>query len=130
MSGAEQAVRAKALALLGGDAVLAALVHGVFDGTPARVSAPYVSVGVAEGVDWGTKDRAGREVRLTLALVGVGGAVDDVAAGRIDAVVAGLRGVAGDWSVVSARVVRTRFGFLRDGGWRHEVVVRCRCLVD
>lgn len=128
MSGAEQAVRAKALALLAGDAELAALVHGVFDGTPSRVSAPYVSVGVAEGADWGTKDRAGREVRLTLALVGVGSAVDDVAAGRIDAVIAGLRGLAGGWSVVSARVVRTRFSFAREGGWRHEVVVRCRCL--
>lgn len=129
MSGAEQAVRAKALALLAGDAALAALVHGVLDGTPGRVSAPYVSIGAAEGVDWGTKDRAGREVRLTLALVGVGGAVDNVAAGRIDAVVAGLRGVAGDWSVVSVQVVRTRFSFAREGGWRHEVVVRCRCLV-
>ena len=42
---------------------------------------------------------------------------------------AGVRGVAGDWSVVNARVVRTRFGFGRDGGWRHEVVVRCRCMV-
>ena len=128
MSSAEQAVRAKALAMLAGDAALAALVHGVFDGTPVRVSAPYVSVGAAEGVDWGTKDRAGREVRLTLALVGVGSAVDDVAAGRIEAVVAGLRGEADGWSVVSARAVRTRFGFGRDGGWRHEVVVRCRCL--
>lgn len=129
MSGAEQAVRARALALLAGDAALTALVHGVFGGVPARVSAPYVSVGAAEGVDWGTKDRAGREVRLTLALVGVGSAVDDVAAGRIEAVVAGLRGAADGWSVVSARVVRARFGFVRDGGWRHEVVVRCRCLV-
>lgn len=128
MSAAEQAVRARALTLLAADTALAGLVHGVFDGTPPRVSAPYVSVGAAEGVDWGTKDRAGREVRLTLALVGVGGAVDDVAAARIDAVVAGLRGAAGDWSVVSARVMRARFGFLREGGWRHEVVVRCRCL--
>ena len=129
MSGAEQAVRAKALALLADDAELAALVHGVFDGTPVRVNPPYVAVAGAEGIDWGTKDRAGREVRLTLALVGVGGAVDDVAAGRIEAVVAGLRGVADGWSVVSVRVVRTRFDFGRDGGWRHELVVRCRCLV-
>ena len=129
MSGAEQAVRAKALALLAGDAALAALVHGVFDGTPGRVSAPYVSVGAAEGADWGTKDCLGREVRLTLALVGVGAAIEDVAAARIDAVVAGLRGAADGWSVVSARVVRTRFSFAREGGWRHEVVVRCRCLM-
>lgn len=129
MSGAEQAVRARALALLAGDAELAGLVHGVFDGTPPRASAPYVSVGGAEGTDWGTKDRAGREVRLTLVLVGVGAAVDDAATGRIDAVMAAMRGVAGGWSIVGARVVRTRFGFLREGGWRHEVVVRCRCLV-
>lgn len=128
MSGAEQAVRGRALALLAGDAELAGLVHGVFDGTPPRVSAPYVVVGAAEGSDWGTKDRAGREVRLTLTLVGVGSAVDDIAAGRIDAAVAGLRGAADGWSVVSARVMRTRFGFAREGGWRHEVVVRCRCL--
>lgn len=128
MSAAEQAVRARALTLLAADTALAGLVHGVFDGTPPRVSAPYVSVGAAEGVDWGTKDRAGREVRLTLALVGAGGAVDDVAAARMDAVAAELRGAADGWSVVSARVMRTRFGFLREGGWRHEVVVRCRCL--
>ncbi len=128
MSGAEQAVRGRALALLAGDAELAGVVHGVFDGTPPRDSAPYVVVGAAEGSDWGTKDRAGREVRLTLTLVGVGSAVDDIAAGRIDAAVAGLRGAADDWSVVSARVMRTRFGFAREGGWRHEVVVRCRCL--
>lgn len=129
MSGAEQAVRARALTLLTGDAALAGLVHGIFDGTPPRASAPYVAVGGAEGFDWGTKDRAGREVRLTLVLAGAGAAIDDVAAGRIEAVAAGLRGAAGGWSVVSARVVRTRFGFMREGGWRHEVIVRCRCLV-
>lgn len=128
MSGAEQAVRARALALLAADAELAGMVHGIFDGTPPRASAPYVSVGAAEGGDWGTKDRAGREVRLTLALAGVGSAPDDRAAERIEAVVAALRGVAGGWIVVGARTIRTRFGFGRDGGWRHEVVVRCRCL--
>ncbi|WP_411340586.1 DUF3168 domain-containing protein [Sphingopyxis sp. J-6] len=128
MSGAEQAVRVRALDLLSADAELAALVHGIFDGTPPRASAPYVSVAAAEGSDWGTKDRAGREVRLTLLLAGTGSAPGDRAAGRIEAVVASLRGAAGDWTVVGARAIRTRFSFARDGGWRHEVVVRCRCL--
>lgn len=128
MSGAEVAVRARALALLTGDAVLAGLVHAIFDGVPARASAPYASVGAAEGSDWGTKDVAGREVRLTLVLAGVGAAGDDAAAGRIEALVPALRGDAGGWRIVGARVVRTRFGFLKDGGWRHEMVVRCRCL--
>lgn len=128
MSGAEQAVRAKALALLEGDAELAGMVHGIFDGTPPRVSAPYVAVGAAEGSDWGTKDRAGREIRLTLALVGVGSGIDDKAAARIEAVVAALRGAAGAWAVVGARTIRTRFTFAREGGWRHDIMVRCRCL--
>ncbi|WP_432768328.1 MAG: DUF3168 domain-containing protein [Sphingopyxis sp.] len=130
MSAAEQAVRERALAVLAGDAALAAAVHGVFDGVPARATAPYVTVGAAEGRDWGTKDAAGREVRLTLALVGAGRAADaDGAAARIEAAAALLRGNAAGWRIVAARVVRTRLSLAKDGGWRHEVVVRCRCLV-
>ena len=128
MSGAEQAVRAKALALLAGDSDLAGLVHGVFDGVPPRASAPYVSVGGAEGRDRGTKDRAGREVQLTLVLNGVGESADRGAVARIEAAAAALRGAADGWTVIGARVVRTRFTFARDGGWRHETIVRCRCL--
>ncbi|MGV1684206.1 DUF3168 domain-containing protein [Sphingopyxis sp. NJF-3] len=125
--GAEQAVRARALALLVADAELAGLVHCVFDGVPPRVTAPYVSIGAAEGRDWGTKDRPGREVRLTLALIGTG-ASDGRAAACIEAALDALRGAAEDWQIVGARVLRTRFAFQRDGGWRHELVVRCRCL--
>ena len=128
MSGAEQAVRAKALALLGGDSDLAGLVHGVFDGLPPRASAPYISVGGAEGRDWGTKERAGREVQVTLVLNGVGESADDGAVARIEAAAGALRGAADGWTVVGARVVRTRFAFGRDRGWRHETIVRCRCL--
>jgi len=128
MTGAEGALRARALDLLARDEALAGMVHGIFDGTPPRASAPYVAVGTADGVDWGTKDRAGREVRLTLTLVGIGSAVDDRAAARVEAVAAALRGPMGDWSVISARPIRTRFTFAREGGWRHEIIVRCRCL--
>ncbi|MDZ3830342.1 MAG: DUF3168 domain-containing protein [Sphingopyxis sp.] len=126
--GAEQAVRARALALLRADAELARLVHGVFDGVPPRASAPYVSVGGAEGGDWGTKDRAGREVRLTLVLAGAGSARGDGAAARIEAIVGALRGGAAGWTIVAARTLRTRFAVAREGGWRFEMLVRCRCL--
>lgn len=128
MSSAEQAVRLRALTLLAADGELAERVHGVFDGTPPRASAPYVSVAGAEGRDWGTKDRAGREVRVTIMLTGVGESGDGIAVGRIEAVAAAMRGSTGTWDIVAAHVVRTRFAFARDGGWRHEVVVRCRCL--
>lgn len=136
MSGsAEQAVRMKALALLRGDAALAGQVHGVFDGVPPRATAPYILVGGAEGSDWGTKDRPGREVRLTLALVGAGAAADHAAMARIESAATALRGPAGDWTVVGARTVRTRFILVREngpreGGWRHEILVRCRCLAE
>lgn len=130
MTSAEGAVRARAIDLLARDDALAAMVHGIFDGTPPRASAPYVAVGTADGVDWGTKDRAGREIRLTLTLVGVGCGVDDRAAARIEAVVATLRGAADGWAVVGVRTIRTRFTFARDGGWRHEFILRCRCLED
>lgn len=128
MSGAETVVRAKALELLAGDAQLGGLVHGVFDGVPPRATAPFVSVGAAEGVDWGTKDRSGREVRLTLTLVGAGEAADMSAAARIEACAGALRGDAAGWQIAGARVIRTRFAFAREGGWRWEAVVRCRCL--
>ena len=127
---AERAVRQKALAVLGGDSVLAGLVHGVYDGVPPRATIPFLSVGGAEGSDWGTKDRAGREVRLTLALHGAGEGAGGDAAGQIEAAVAALRGPAGGWTIVSARAVRMRLAPMRDGGWRHETVVRCRCLAD
>ncbi|MBN8842661.1 MAG: DUF3168 domain-containing protein [Sphingomonadales bacterium] len=129
MSAPEQAMRAWAIARLGADAELAARVHGVFDGVPARATAPFVSVGVAEGSDWGTKDRPGREVRLAVTLHGVGDSLDEAAAALIEALAATLREQADGWAVVSRREVRTRFAFARDGAWRHEVIVRCRCLM-
>lgn len=128
---AEQAVRARALALLRDDGELSALVHGVYDAPVARASLPYIAVGAAEGSDWGTKDVPGREVRLTLMLNGVGEAGGDSAGARIEALAAMLRGTAGAWRIVAARVVRTRLAVTKDGGgWRHDIVVRCRCLAD
>lgn len=128
MTGAEQAVRARARTLLMQDDALMERVHGIFDGPPPRASAPYVAIGGAEGRDWGTKDRPGREVRLTLTLAGVGSALDDRAARCVEHVVDALRGRADGWTIIGARIVRTRFAFAREGGWRHELVVRCRCL--
>lgn len=130
MSSAEQAVRARMLALLQADGVLAGLVHGIFDGEPPRASAPFVSVGDAAGADWGTKDRAGREVRLTMVLVGVGEPGDGAAAmAQVEAAVPMLRGLAEGWEIVSARTVRTRLARGKASGWRHQIELRCRCLV-
>ena len=128
MRTAEQTVRAHAVARLADDATLAGRVHGVFDGNPARATAPYIAVGAAEGSDWGTKDQPGREVRLTIMLHGIGESRDDETAAGIEQAAGALRGPADGWTIVSSRVVRTRFAIARDSGWRQEMVVRCRCL--
>ena len=49
-------------------------------------------------------------------------------AARIETAASALRGATDGWTIAGVRVVRTRFAFTREGGWRHEIVVRCRCL--
>ncbi len=53
---------------LAGDAALIAQVNGVFHRIPARIAAPYVLLDDVLATDWGTKDRAGREVRLAFSI--------------------------------------------------------------
>lgn len=126
--GAEAAVRAYALALLQSDIALSGLVQGIFDGEPLRATAPFVTIGDAEGSDWGTKDRVGREIRLSILLNGVGDSLNGAAAARIESQLNLLRGMADGWDIVSARIVRVRFAHSKNGGWRQSWVVRCRCL--
>lgn len=64
--GAEAAARAALVAALRGDAGLMARVNRVHDDPPGRAAPPFVAVGECTGADWGTKDRPGREVRLTV----------------------------------------------------------------
>lgn len=125
---AEQAVRARALAVLAGDSDLAGRVHGIFDGAARRASAPYVVVGAAESVDWGTKDQPGREVRLTVTLVGVDPGGPGDAGARIGALAPMLRGGGEGWTIAAVRTLRSRFSLRRAGGWQQDMIVRCRCL--
>ena len=127
---AEQAVRARLVALLAADGPLAGLVHGIFDYPPRRAAMPHVAVGSAESGDWGTKDRAGREVRLTLLLAGTDPDGPGEAAARIEAMLPSLRGAADGWEVVAVRLMQSRFTRRREGGWRQQYALRCRCLAD
>ena len=92
MSGtAEGAVRARLLSLL--DALRSGEnpVHGVHDGAVARASVPHISIGAAQGEPWGTKDRPGRAVRVTVTLMSGGDRRDEAAAARMEAVAATVR---------------------------------------
>lgn len=125
---AEMAVRAGVLTALQGDAALAALLNGVWDGVPVKASAPFAVVGECLGSDWGTKDRPGREVRVTLTVQdrreGGGGLAEMLA--LADAAV--KRVVVPGYEVGTVALLRSRVVRGREDGWRAVVDYRVRVL--
>ena len=103
----------------------------LFDGEPVRASLPYGVVGDCIGADWGGKDVAGRELRLTIGLHD-GGETPGRLAGmiaRIDPVLAGVA-VREGWRIVTARLVRSRVARAarQGGGWTAVVDYRVRAV--
>lgn len=125
---AAAAVAARLTALLDSDPAVMRVVHGVYDRPVPRATPPLIEIGAVTASDWGTKDRAGCELRIAVRHVAPGPG-DRVVAERIAAAVAGLRGVAGPWEVVAARILRSRSGFDRQGQWEQSFEVRARCLM-
>lgn len=127
MLGAEEAVRARLLALMTADADLAAVVTGVYDQSVPRMSAPYVLIGAADGREWGTKDREGREIWVRADYVGQ----KDSAREALDLMARAaraLRGASGGWDIISALMQRSRWTAQTPSGWRGQIEWRCRCL--
>jgi hypothetical protein len=105
-------------------------INGKFEGPPVKASAPWIELGPLVAADWGTKDAAGREVRLVLtirdkaeratrihALAGAAGtAVEDMA-----------RDLEG-WRVASIAFVRSRIAGERPGEWVATLEYRVRVL--
>lgn len=63
----ENELRAALIAWLAADPALAGL-NAVEEEAPLSVTPPWLGIAASAGVDWGTKDRAGREVRIALEL--------------------------------------------------------------
>jgi len=63
----ENALRAALIAWLRSAHELAE-INTIEEETPVRASAPWLGIAASASVDWGTKDRAGREVRIALEL--------------------------------------------------------------
>lgn len=126
---AEGDIRAAVIALLQGDAGLGAQVNRVHDGTPVKASPPTLIVGECSGVDWGTKDKAGRELRLALTIE------DDLETpARIsgimplaDAAVRGLPSTVAGWRIGSLVLMRSRL--LRSGAGRWSALLEYRIRV-
>lgn len=125
---AEEAVRMRVRAVLAGNAALSGAVHQIFLRRMPRMTPPYIVIGGADGRDWGTKDRAGREIAVMVTLVGGKSAAYSLAAAMAQSLLA-VRGDAGGWSIVAARILRSRWMPQEDGGWQSQIMLRCRCLM-
>lgn len=105
-------------------AMMAALdgleVTGVFDAPPVRAALPYAVVEEAVLADWGTKDMAGREGRLAVAMYDGGERpvrLRELIGAAEDAVDAMARDLGGGWRVVTLVLARSRVVREQGGRW-------------
>ncbi len=130
---AEVAVRAAVIAALKGDGALTAGLNGVYDGDPGRCALPYAVVGEAIGADWGGKDVAGREVRLTISLFETVAERLGPRMARVEAVLAMTPPHEG-WRIVTARLARSRVARIDrqspGGGWQAAIDYRLRAVLE
>lgn len=130
---AELAIRAAVIAALKEDGVLMDGINALFDGMPARASAPYAVVGECTGTQWGAKDVDGRELRVAISLHD---AQDSPArlsglVARVEPAVQAMAAPAGEWRIVTARLVRCRVAkAARRGeeGWQAVIDYRIRAV--
>lgn len=122
-------------------AVLAALrervaVTRVFEAAAAKGTVPYLALREWSATDWGTKDRAGRELRIGIVVrdEGESGARAVALAADAEAALMSLGGEAG-WRVVNVVPVRNVLlnegvGSGRAGRWAALVDVRVRMMAE
>jgi hypothetical protein len=93
---------------------------GVFDAPPARAATPHALIGEALLSDWGTKDMAGREARVVVALHDAGESPARLRrlAGEVEVAMAGMpRAIGGGWELASRVLLRARIERKGDGRW-------------
>lgn len=130
MTAATAAVRAAIGAALRGDATLAGVLNGVFDGPAVRASEPYADIADVAASDWGTKDRRGRELRVAVRLRDAGetparlGLLVDAAERAIEGLPRALDG----WRIASCVFLRSRTAGEGPGRWLAVIEYRLRVL--
>ncbi|WP_326525297.1 tail completion protein gp17 [Sphingomonas sp.] len=130
MSGAASVLRAAVATALREDAALLARLNGVFEGPAVRASTPYAEVAEALAIDWGTKDRVGREVRIAVLIrhaAETSGELVELAEAAEAAVLAVPRDLPG-WALVNMVFVRSRIAGEGPGRWIASVEFRGRML--
>ena len=106
-------------------------VTGVFDAPPVRAARPYAVVEESLLGDWGTKDMAGREARVAIALFDGGESparLRALAGEAEEAILAMPRAIGAGWAVVSAVLLRSRIAREGEGQWKSVSEFRVRML--
>lgn len=107
-------------------------VTRVFESAAAKGTVPFLTLREWSAGDWGTKDRAGRELRIGVAVrdEGESGARALTLAAEAEAALLSLAGVVAGWRIVTA--VPARNVLLPDGAgrWAALVDVRVRMLEE
>lgn len=127
---AERVVHDALMAALAGDAALGTALNGVFAGPAVKATPPFAEVGELLSVDWGTKDRAGRELRIAVTLRDAGetpARLHDLA-GLAAAAIEAMPRVLPGWAVASLVPLRTRVLRGAPGKWAAVVEYRVRVL--
>ena len=106
----ETALRAALIGWLAGDAVLAAQLNAVTEEAPTRAAPPWLALAASASIDWATKDRPGREIRIALELHCRGDRPDTAAAlvTALEARVLALPAAQAGFTVVSTAFLRAR----------------------
>ena len=118
------------LAGLRGDPAVGGALNRVGDGPAAKATVPFAVLGDAIATDWGTKDMAGRELRVSLTIRDAGDSsarVQALAAGA-EAAVAALAPDLDGWRVVSVALVRSAVLAEAPGRWAAAIDWRVRML--
>lgn len=126
---AEGALAAAVAAALREAGDLAGL-NGVFAGPPVKATPPYAEIGEVLGIDWSVKDRAGRELRVSVTLrdaAETAARVQALSAAAGAAIEALPRAIDG-WRIASVVLARSRFAGSAPGQWTALLDYRVRML--
>ncbi|MBA4163704.1 MAG: DUF3168 domain-containing protein [Erythrobacter sp.] len=105
----ENLLRAALIDWLRSDPQLASL-NAIEEESPLKASVPWLGIAASASADWGTKDRAGREVRVAFELVtrGDDSAADAALARGIEQRIQSLPAAHPEFAVVTSRFIRSR----------------------
>lgn len=106
----ENLIRAALLDWLRSGPELSGALNAIEEESPVRASPPWLGIATSASVDWSTKDRTGREVRIALELQtrGDSSLADAALVSLIEQRIATLPNLQTGFAVASSRLLRAR----------------------